>query len=119
MQRKADVRRLLHKLEEAKDKQSENALAARVSVAADAPVLRMVSPLPGTTFLVDPDLPSSRRVPLQALGSAQLVWESDSLEVSVRDGRSFALAREGEHRLTVRDAVSGRSAETWIRVKSL
>ena len=98
---------------------AENTLGARVSVAAVAPALRMVSPLPGTTYLVDPDLPSSARVPLQALGSAQLVWQSDSLEVGVRDGRSFALAREGEHRLTVRDAATGRSAETWIRVKSL
>ncbi len=98
---------------------AENTLAGRVSVAADASALRMVSPLPGTTFLVDPDLPSSRRVPLQAVGSARLMWASDSLEVSVRDGRSFALAREGEHRLTVRDAATGRSAETWIRVKSL
>ena len=98
---------------------AENALAARVSVASAAPALRLVSPLPGTTFLVDPDLPSSRRVPLEAVGAARLAWVSDSLEVGERDGRAFALAKEGEHRLTVRDAATGRSAETWIRVKSL
>jgi hypothetical protein len=31
----------------------------------------------------------------------------------------MAVVREGEHRLTVRDTATGRSAQTWIRVKAL
>ena len=98
---------------------AENALAFRVSVNPDVPALRLVSPLPGTTFLVDPDLPSSQRVPLEAVGAAQLAWVSDSLVVKEHEGRFFALATEGRHQLTVRDPATGRSAETWFRVKAL
>jgi hypothetical protein len=32
---------------------------------------------------------------------------------------TYAIAIDGEHRLTVRDPATGRQAETWIRVKSL
>jgi penicillin-binding protein 1C len=95
------------------------ALAMAAAVATAAPELRLVSPLPGTTFLLDPDLPSSGRVALSAQGVGQLLWQSDSVECRVIDGRPMALLREGEHRLTVRDAATGRTAETWIRVKAL
>ena len=96
-----------------------NSLAARASCAVEDGGLRLVSPLPGTTFLVDPDLPSSCRVPVQASGAASAVWESQSLTFRQSQGRTYAIATEGEHRLIVRDPATGRQAETWIRVKSL
>jgi penicillin-binding protein 1C len=98
---------------------AENGLAARTALAANDTELRLVSPLPGTTFLVDPDLPSSARVPLRARGAGEVKWESDSLEVRESDGRIYAIIKEGEHRLRVRDPATGRQAETWIRVKML
>jgi penicillin-binding protein 1C len=98
---------------------SENALAARATCAAADGNLRLVAPLPGTTFLVDPDLPSSRCVPMQATGGTHLVWESASLHFREEGGRTYALAPAGEHRLFVRDPSTGQHAETWIRVKSL
>jgi penicillin-binding protein 1C len=73
----------------------------------------------GTTFLVDPDLPSSRWAPVEASGSAHAVWESDSLTFRQSDGRTYAVLSEGVHRLVVRDPATGQRAETWIRVKSL
>ncbi|HYR57148.1 MAG TPA: penicillin-binding transpeptidase domain-containing protein, partial [Chthoniobacteraceae bacterium] len=98
---------------------AENGMTARIAIeTADVP-LRVVAPLPGTTFLVDPDLPSSERVPLRASGPGEVRWTSDSLEVREADGRIFAIAKEGEHRLIARDPATGRTAETWIRVKTL
>ena len=34
-------------------------------------------------------------------------------------GKFFAEAVEGEHRLTVLDVATGKTLETWIRVKAL
>jgi penicillin-binding protein 1C len=94
-------------------------MTARTAVEPGATPLRLESPLPGTTFLVDPDLPSSGRVPLRACGPGEIRWESDSLEVREADGRTFAIAKEGDHKLIARDPATGRTAETWIRVKVL
>ncbi len=98
---------------------AENGMTARTAIEPGETPLRLVSPLPGTTFLVDPDLPSSERVPLRASGPGEVRWECTSLEVRESDGRIFAIAKEGEHKLVARDPATGRTAETWIRVKVL
>jgi penicillin-binding protein 1C len=98
---------------------AQNGMAARTAVGVQDAPLRVESPLPGTTFLVDPDLPSSERVPLRATGSGQVTWTSDSLEVREVEGRTFVIAREGEHRIVAHEAETGRTVETWIRVKTL
>jgi penicillin-binding protein 1C len=97
----------------------ENGLSQRTAIELESADLQLLSPLPGTTFLLDPDLPSSGRVPLQASSGSAVEWESNSLELQQSGGRTFAVAREGEHRITARDSVSGKRAETWIRVKAL
>lgn len=91
---------------------AENSLGPQ-AVATEQ--LRIVSPAPGTTFVIDPDLPSSRHVRLVASGSPTARWQSDTL--SVRE--TEATLAEGEHRLSVIDPTTGSRAETWIRVKSL
>lgn len=96
-----------------------NGLAARTALDTSNTSIRLVSPLPGTTFLVDPDLPSSSRVPLRATGAAELKWESDSLEVREVAGMIYAVAKEGDHRLIVHDLATGQQTETWIHVKTL
>jgi penicillin-binding protein 1C len=98
---------------------AENMLVARASCAANDGAFELLSPRPGTTFLIDPDVPSTRRVAVQARGAGEAVWESQSLRFDTSSGRTFAVITEGEHRLLVRDPVTGKSAETWIRVKSL
>jgi penicillin-binding protein 1C len=98
---------------------AENGMTARTALQPGEAALRLLSPLPGTTFLVDPDLPSSERVPLRATGPSAIKWECSSLEVREADGRIFAIAREGEHKLVARDPATGNTAETWIRVKRL
>jgi penicillin-binding protein 1C len=98
---------------------AQNGMTARTAVEAGDTPLRLESPLPGTTYLVDPDLPSSERVPLRASGPGEIRWTSDSLEVREADGRTFVIAREGDHRIVAHDPATGQTAETWIRVKTL
>ena len=92
-----------------------------VSVArsADDP-LTVVSPVPGTTYVLDPDLPpSSRLLDLRAKGCATPVWASDTLECRLVHGQPVAVLREGRHTLRVQDPADGRWRETWIVVKPL
>lgn len=98
---------------------AENALADRVSGVSGPGVPRVLSPLAGATYVIDPDVPTTQHVPLRASGGGKLIWASDSLECRESGGNSYAVAREGEHRLTVMDAASGARAETWIRVRGL
>lgn len=97
---------------------AENGLVGHVVGEDRQEVLRLITPRPGTTFFIDPDLPSSRRVAVRAAGVDEPLWESPSVRFDRLDGRTYALLTEGEHRLVVRDPGTGRRAETWIRVKS-
>lgn len=97
----------------------ENGMAARAWCDAQDTTLRVEAPVAGTTYVIDPDLPSSRFLPVRASGVAASVWESDSLEFRERDGRTCAELSEGMHRLSVRDPSTGARAETWIYVKTL
>lgn len=82
--------------------------------------LRLVYPLEGTAFMIDPDVPSTGWIPLLARGSGgRVVWESPTLSVQERAGRSFALALEGRHQITARDEATGESVSTWVTVKAL
>lgn len=94
---------------------AENALGDRVAVCQGPGALRIVAPVPGTTFVIDPDLPTSRRARLSALGANNVSWSSDSLACA----NDEAVLAEGEHRLVAIDPGTGARAETWIRVKSL
>jgi penicillin-binding protein 1C len=90
-------------------------LGSRLAVRYETGALRIVAPVPGTTFVIDPDLPASCRAKLSVLGASGVEWKSDSLVCTKRE----AMLSEGEHRLVATDPNSGARAETWIRVKSL
>jgi penicillin-binding protein 1C len=96
----------------------DNQLRDRV-VLEDAGRLHLVSPQPGSTFLLDPDVPSSGLLPLVVSGSGRLVWKSRTLSLRERAGRMFAVAVEGRHELTARDSESGQTVTTWVMVKAL
>jgi penicillin-binding protein 1C len=96
----------------------DNQIRDRVAVEGDGQ-LHLVSPQPGSTFLIDPDVPSSGFVPLVASGSGRLVWESPTLVLREQQGRTFAVAVEGRHELIARDLESGRTVTTWLVVKAL
>ncbi len=98
---------------------AENGLRDRTVLASAGGELHITSPLPGSVYVVDPDVPSTRRIPLAVNGGTRIKWESESLACQSEPGLDFALAAEGEHRIVVTDLVSGRRAETWIRIRSL
>jgi penicillin-binding protein 1C len=98
---------------------AENSLAGRVTNPAAAFELRVVSPRAGSVYVIDPDVPTSRRLLLVATGPSGLRWESPSLECHAGPDGTFATAVDGEHKITVIDPQSGKRAETWIRVRSL
>jgi penicillin-binding protein 1C len=98
---------------------AENSLAGRVTNPEAGSELRVVSPQAGSVFVIDSDVPTSRRIPLVATGPAGMRWESPSLECHAGSGGIFADAVDGEHRIIVIDPQTGKHAETWIRVRSL
>src|SRR6266513_1218702 len=86
---------------------AENSLRDRAVLGTGPGELLITSPLPGSIYLVDPDVPSSRRIPLIANGSAKVEWQSESLTCRSEGGGDFALAAEGEHLLVVIDPATG------------
>jgi penicillin-binding protein 1C len=98
---------------------AENSLAAQAVLANAPDNLLITSPLPGSIYVVDPDVPSTRRIPLRAFGSATVQWRSESLTCRSEGGNDFALASEGEHKLIATDPSTGRQAETRIRIRFL
>ncbi len=95
----------------------ENHLRDRIHVRSDGSI-QILSPAPGSTFIVDPDVPSTALIPLVATAPGA-VWESATLQFREQAGKTYALAADGEHQITARDPASGKTASTRIRVRSL
>jgi penicillin-binding protein 1C len=100
-------------------KSAENSLRDRTVLATGRDELLITSPQAGSIYVVDPDVPSSRRIPLITSGGVQVQWESESLNCRSDAGHDFAEAAEGEHHLVAIDPATGRRAETRIRIRFL
>ena len=75
---------------------------------------RILSPLAGSVYFLDPDLPAtSHEVDLRGRGG-QLQWESATLECVERDGQAVVRLRPGRHELVMTS--NGVRVTTWIRV---
>jgi penicillin-binding protein 1C len=99
---------------------SQNQWSNQIAPAGQESVsLRVVSPLPGAVYYLDPDLPASDRLPLKSNATGPLVWESATLQCAVASDGAFAQLKEGKHLITLRDPATGARAETWITVKAL
>lgn len=82
--------------------------------AAGAARARLLSPLPGTVFYIDPDLPAtSRNIRLKLDCNEPVQWTSPTLEC---DG-FHARLKPGRHQLVA--TVNGQRLETWIDVEEL
>jgi penicillin-binding protein 1C len=88
----------------------------RYTLREEAPS-RILTPRPGTVFLIDPDLQSSRFIPLQAVGPAEMHWKCETLRIERQGGRLVAIGEPGTHRLQVEDSSSGKALETWIEIR--
>jgi penicillin-binding protein 1C len=96
---------------------TDNWLASQAVCPEADTALRIIFPLPGTTFYLDPDLPhGGRKLHLQAEGSENLRWESDTLQLEGAGDRQIALLAEGRHEIVVTGHKNGARAQTWIQV---
>jgi penicillin-binding protein 1C len=98
---------------------AENCVRDRAVLDLASGDLQITSPLSGSVYLVDPDVPSTRRIPLIVNGAQQAEWRSDSLACQTEGDRFFAVASEGEHQIVVVDPTTGRKAQTRIRIRFL
>ena len=78
---------------------------------------RILSPLAGTTLLLDPDLPQGGRALALRVSSsvAGVVWTSPTLKIV---GQT-AWLEPGRHELTAHDQTTGQAAVTWVEVRRL
>jgi penicillin-binding protein 1C len=79
--------------------------------------VRVLSPLPGTVYYLDSDLPPSSRQVRLRVNATSARWSSQTLECVARDGDVFVRLQPGRHRLTAE--VDGQRLETWIEVEEL
>ncbi len=99
--------------------------AVAVKTPVDAPAnpgtaFAVISPMPGTTYVLDPDLPpSSRLLDLRVQGCDAPRWECPTLDCRAQDGQATAVLQEGKHTLRVLDPATNRWRETWIVVRAL
>jgi len=82
--------------------------------------LRILSPLDGTTAILDPDLPhGGRRFPLRVEGGGTVEWTSDTLTIEQSDDRDWVILEPGRHRVIATDPTTGAQAVTEIEVEAL
>ena len=82
--------------------------------------LHILSPQPGTTYFLDPDLPGQgSKLRLSASASGAVNWRSDTLNIRQCEGAPIAIMSPGRHELIARDEKSGTESRTWILVKPL
>ncbi len=79
--------------------------------------LRIIAPVTGQTYLLDPDLPKTGRLTLQTHPSGLANWQSDTLEI-VKDSSTATLI-PGKHTLTATDSRSGETHTVIIEVREL
>jgi penicillin-binding protein 1C len=80
---------------------------------------RIITPLPGTVFFLDPDLPDQgRRLNLRTEGLANPQWLSSSLPITNGVRETIAWLAPGKHELRAVDRLTGTSLRTWIEVRN-
>lgn len=88
------------------------------SETAAAPQLRILSPIPGTVVILDPDIRNhGSRLLLQASGAQQPQWSCQTLEVKEEDAHTFAILKPGRHEIELQDLGRGMKARTFVVVR--
>ena len=82
---------------------------------------KIVSPLAGSTLILDPDLPGGGlKLPLRANDpSAPAQWSSDTLEIEHEGDSAIARLTVGRHEIRAFDPATGSTAKATITVRSL
>ena len=80
--------------------------------------LRLICPLDGSVFQLDPELPDGgRRLLLRAQGGSDPRWSSPTLPITTDRGLSHAMLTPGSHEITVTSSETGDSRSAHIVVK--
>lgn len=98
----------------------DNALRGRVALAVPtaATSLRLLSPLPGTRYFLDADLPDAGQwLTLRADGPATLRWSSPTIEIVGTNVTPRARLVPGRHQIAVFVPGTDQRAEAQIEVK--
>ena len=97
---------------------ADNNLRQRTFISTAEPAqIRILSPLPGTVYYLDADLPqSSRHVRLRITG-VNAKWHSDTLVCFTENDEPMIELKPGRHRLAVN--CNGQRLNTWIQVVEL
>lgn len=79
---------------------------------------RILSPVDGSVFMLDPDLrDNGGRLLLRAVGGGTVKWTSRTLAVTSADGLAYVMLEPGRHELCAADEASGAETRTRIEVK--
>jgi hypothetical protein len=78
---------------------------------------KIATPLPGTTLLLDPDLPhGGQALPLRTQPPRPgLQWSSPTLQI--KDSTAWLIP--GQHQIHAHDPTTGQDATTWVEVRRL
>jgi hypothetical protein len=97
---------------------ADNHLRQRTFISAAQPAqLIILSPLPGTVYYLDADMPpSSRQVLLRSTG-VKAKWHSDTLICFTENDEPMVELKPGRHRLVV--TCNGQRLNTWIQIVEL
>jgi penicillin-binding protein 1C len=85
---------------------------------------KILMPLPGSTYYLDPDLPdqgSLLTLESDQTSAQHCTWSSTTLGISPdpRSGRPQAKLTPGRHEITATDPTTGKSSTTWLQVEQL
>jgi len=98
------------------------AITSESSTATNAVAFQILSPAPGTTAYLDPDLPDSGRYfPLEISGTNRNIeWHSDTLHIDTSNANTpLAVLTPGQHRITAIDPIAGTGHSVDFCVESL
>lgn len=95
--------------------------AAIATDRVESGAFRILSPLPGASVLLDPDLPDGgRRLPLRSTARpSDVVWTSPTLKIESTPRGTVAILAPGEHKITARHHTTGESHDATIFVRRL
>lgn len=80
--------------------------------------LRVLSPVDGSEFVIDPDLPApNQRLTLRANRDCE--WHAETLGCTAVGHVASTPLRAGRHRIVARDRATGDEAALWIEVRRL
>ena len=85
---------------------------------------KILMPLPGSTYYLDPDLPDhGSLLTLQSdqVSAAHCTWSSPTLAIAPdpKSGQPQARLTPGRHEIIATDPTTGKSSTTWLQVEQL